>query len=167
MESHSLSSICCREQCGGGQPAVVRERGGPGGPASQPTCGGRRRSGLVRHGGTRTASRRRCGLVRCGGLGRPVAWRPSGSRRCGITVAHLPRERDWGSARGSEGGFVGTREGTGWLAARNGLASREADWIFSGTLPMPQITFKEFHTHLPRSCSHNGPTDPRNKLVQA
>jgi hypothetical protein len=31
----------------------------------------------------------------------------------------------------------------------------------------PQITSQESRTHLPRSRSHNGPTDPRNKLDQA
>jgi hypothetical protein len=31
----------------------------------------------------------------------------------------------------------------------------------------PQITSEESRTHLPRSRSHNGPTDPRNKLEQS
>jgi hypothetical protein len=31
----------------------------------------------------------------------------------------------------------------------------------------PQITSEKSRTHLPRSRSHNGPTDPRNKLDQA
>jgi hypothetical protein len=31
----------------------------------------------------------------------------------------------------------------------------------------PKITSEEFRTQLPRSRSHNRPTDPRNKLEQA
>jgi hypothetical protein len=31
----------------------------------------------------------------------------------------------------------------------------------------PKVTSKDLYTNLPRSRSHNGPTDPRNKLEQA
>jgi hypothetical protein len=55
-----------------------------------------------------------------------------------------------------------------WLGDRRGGEWMGADKNSSQELGLcPQITSQESRTHLPRSRSHNGPTDPRNKLDQA
>jgi hypothetical protein len=58
------------------------------------------------------------------------------------------------------------------LKDRNGEPEGGSEWepikILLQELDLgPKVTSKDLYTNLPRSRSHNGPTDPRNKLEQA
>jgi hypothetical protein len=51
---------------------------------------------------------------------------------------------------------------------REGVSEWESIKILLEELDLwPKVTSKDLYTNLPRSRSHNGPTDPRNKLEQA
>jgi hypothetical protein len=60
--------------------------------------------------------------------------------------------------------------GRGWTETANqrGGSEWEPIKILLQELDLrPKVTSKDLYTNLPRSRSHNGPTDPGNKLEQA